>query len=270
MNNFIKITGYTILDQIRSKSFYLLLGISILSVMMLRGCYGTHASVNGRQVDGVNLAWEVSKIAFQVISAGMFLMVAMLSMKLFSRDLEDGSTVLFLSRPVVRRDYVLGRVMGTWLLSICFMLVLHGTIFFTVWSKTGGVTPEFMIASLVCSINLLFVILCVSLLSLYLPDFISALFTLGILFIGFISDGGHLLMTSVMAKAVTSETTAVAHLPLWRIIYPKLFMVQSYAGTIISHKEFTNIGPIHPLLNVFLFVVLLGAVLVVCFDKKEI
>jgi ABC-type transport system involved in multi-copper enzyme maturation permease subunit len=270
MNNFIKITGYTIADQVRNRSFYLLLGVSILFVMMLRGCYGSNMSVNGQQVDGINIAWEVSKIAFQAISAVMFLMVAMLSMKLFSRDLEDGSAVLFLSRPVVRRQYVIGRVMGTWLLSAAFMLVLHSTIFFTAWSKTGGVTPEFMVASIVCSVNLLFVILCVSLLSLYLPDFISALFTLGIVGIGFISDGGHQLMTGGMLKVVAPENAAVVQLPFWRLVYPKLFMVQSYAGSIISHKEFVNIGPVHPIVNVLLFIVLLGVVLVVCFDKKEI
>jgi ABC-type transport system involved in multi-copper enzyme maturation permease subunit len=270
MNNLLKITGYTILDQFRNRSFYMLLGVSMVMVMMLRGCYSGNVSFNGQQVDGVNLAWEVSKIAFQIITFGVYLMVAMLAMKLFSRDHEDGSAVMFLSRPIQRREYVLGRVLGTWLLSIGFMLLLHGTIFFTVWSKTGGVTPEFMVASLVCSINLLFVILCVSLLSLYMPDFIAALFTLGIVFVGFISDGGHQLMTNSMVKAMTSRNAAAPHLPLWRILYPKLFMVQSYAGSLISHQEFNNIGPVHPRINVLLFVVLLGGVLVICFDKKEI
>jgi ABC-type transport system involved in multi-copper enzyme maturation permease subunit len=212
----------------------------------------------------------VSKIAFQVIAAGMFLMTAMLAMKMFTRDRDDGSMVLFLSRPVWRREYVLGRILGTWLLSVAFMLILHGTVFFAVWSKTGGVTPEFMIASVVCSVNLLFVILCVGLLSLYMTDFIGALFTLGIIFIGFISDGGHLLMSSSAMKSINPAGAVEAHLPLWRAVYPKLFMVQSYAGSIISHTPFTTMGPLHPVLNVVLFVVLLGIVLVWRFDKREI
>jgi len=58
----------------------------------------------------------------------------------------------------------------------------------------------YLTAFLVCSINLLFVIACVCFLSLFLPDFISALFTMGILFVGFISDGGYQLINSEHRK----------------------------------------------------------------------
>ena len=112
----------------------------------------------------------------------MFLMVSMLSMKIFSRDHKDGSMILFLSRSVVRWQYVLGRIAGTWVLCLVFMFLLHLTIFLTVWLNTGETITGYLTASIVSSINLLFVILCVCFLSLFMPDFISAAFTLGILF----------------------------------------------------------------------------------------
>ena len=120
-------------DQMRHKSFYVLLGLSILFILTIRGCYDSGYTVNGKMVDGAMVAFHVSKIVFHLIAAGMFLMVSMLSMKIFSRDHKDGSTVMFLSRSVFRWQYILGRITGTWALCLVFMFILHLTIFLTVW-----------------------------------------------------------------------------------------------------------------------------------------
>ncbi len=269
MNRFLKITGYTIRDQMRHKSFYVLLGLSILFVLMIRGCYSGQYVVSGKPLDSITVAWHVSRIVFQVIASGMFLIVILLSMKIFSRDHEDGSLVLFLSRPVVRRQYILGRIAGTWFLCLVFMFILHATIFLTVWVKTGVTIPGYLTASLVCSINLLFIAVSVCFLSLYLPDFISAVFTVGFLVVGYVSDGGHQILTSEIFK--TAVPSAAASPPaLWRILYPKVYMVQAYADSIIGQSSFNNMGPLHPILNVLFFILLITTLMLVVFNKKEI
>ncbi|MBW2604591.1 MAG: ABC transporter permease [Deltaproteobacteria bacterium] len=269
MNSFLKITGYTVCDQMRHKSFYVLLGLSIVFVLMIRGCYGGRYVVNGTPLDNITVAWHVSKIVFQVIASGMFLIVILLSMKILSRDHEDGSLVLFLSRPVFRRQYILGRIAGTWFLCLVFMFILHATIFLTVWVKTGAGIPGYLTASLVCSINLLFISVSVCFLSVYLPDFISAVFTVGMLFVGYISDGGYQILNSEILK--TAVPAAAASPPaLWRIVYPKVYMVQAYADSIIGQSSFNNMGPLHPILNVSFFIVLITGLMLVVFNKKEI
>ena len=269
MHNVIKIAGYTLQDQMRHKSVYVLLGIAILFILMIRGCYDGGYSVNGSLVDSATVAWHVSKIVFHLITIGMFLMAAMLSMKIFSRDHADGSAVLFLSRSVFRWQYVLGRIMGTWVLCLVFMFILHLTILLMVWAKTGVIISGYLSASLVCSVSLLFVIACVCLFSLFMPDFISALFTMGIVFVGFISDGGYQIFNSDIVRATVSS--AVNFEPaLWRVLYPKVFMVQAYADAIISNGEFHRMGPFHPLLNLFFFIFLILALLERAFNRKEI
>jgi ABC-type transport system involved in multi-copper enzyme maturation permease subunit len=269
MNRFLKITGYTIRDQMRHKSFYVLLGFSILFVLMIRGCYSGQYVVNGEPLDSITIAWHVSKIVFQVIASGMFLMVILLSMKIFSRDHEDGSLVLFLSRPVFRQQYILGRIAGTWFLCLVFMFILHATIFLTVWVKTGVAIPGYITASLVCSINLLFIAVSVCFLSLYLPDFISAVFTVGILFVGYISDGGYQILSSQIIK--TAIPSAAASPPaLWRILYPKVYMVQAYADSIIGQSSFNNMGPLNPILNVLFYIILITTLMLIVFNNKEI
>ena len=269
MNRLFKITGYTIRDQMRHKSFYVLLGFSILFVLMIRGCYGGQYVVNGEPLDNTTIAWHVSKIVFQVIASGMFLMVILLSMKIFSRDHEDGSLVLFLSRPVFRQQYILGRIAGTWFLCLVFMFILHATIFLTVWAKTGVAIPGYITASLVCSINLLFIAVSICFLSLYLPDFISAVFTVGILFVGYISDGGYQILSSQILK--TAIPSAAASPPaLWRILYPKVYMVQAYADSIIGQSSFNNMGPLNPILNVLFYIILITTLMLIVFNNKEI
>ncbi|MGD8713619.1 MAG: hypothetical protein PVG70_03665 [Desulfobacterales bacterium] len=269
MNNVIRITIYTMRDQLRHKSFYVLLGLSILFILTIRGCYDSGYTVNGKMVATATVAWHVSKIVFHLIAAGMFLMVSMLSMKIFSRDHEDGSTVMFLSRSVCRWQYILGRITGTWALCLVFMFILHLTIFLTVWVKTGTIISGYLGASLACSISLLFVIACVCFLSLFMPDFMSAVFTMGILFVGFISDGGYQIINSdIIRSAVRSSTNGGP--ALWRVFYPKVFMLQAYADAIISKSEFRNMGPFHPLLNLSLYILLLMVLMLGLFNRKEI
>jgi hypothetical protein len=57
---------------------------------------------------------------------------------------------------------------------------------------------------------------------------------------------------------------------LWRIIYPKVFMLQTYAGSFISQNEFNNMGPFHPVLNLFFFILLLMTLMLIRFNKMEV
>ena len=269
MNNVIRISIYTLRDQMRHKSFYVLLGLSILFILTIRGCYDGGYTVNGKMVEPATVAWHVSKIVFHLIAAGMFLMVSMLSMKIFSRDHQDGSVVLFLSRSVFRWQYVLGRVTGTWALCLVFMFILHLTVFLTVWLKTGTIISGYLTASLICSINLLFVIACVCFFSLFMPDFISAFFTIGILFVGFISDGGYQIINSDIVRSAVSSS-ADGGPAMWRVLYPKVFMLQAYADAIISKSDFHNMGPFHPLLNLSLYIILIMVLMLGYFNRKEI
>ena len=72
MNNILKIAAYTLRDQMRHKSFYVLLGVSILFILMIRGCYDGGYSVNGKMLDSTTVAWYVSKIVFHLIAAPCF------------------------------------------------------------------------------------------------------------------------------------------------------------------------------------------------------
>ncbi|WP_300463165.1 ABC transporter permease subunit [Desulfobacula sp.] len=250
----------------RAKSFYLLIALSIGLLFLMRGCYSADYVINGQPVESI---WHVSRVIFQVIVMGMLLMVSMISMRIFTRDQNDGSVQMFLSRPVNRREYVLGRIIGTWLISSGFMLLLHLTMVLMVWSHTGDINLGYIGASIVCSVNLLFIVAAVCLFSLFMPDFISALFAIGLLCAGFVSDGGYRLLNSEMI-AILIPSISGSSPATWRVFYPKLFMVQAYADALISQNDFVTLGPVHPLINVLAYIVLLISLTVLVFNKKSI
>jgi ABC-type transport system involved in multi-copper enzyme maturation permease subunit len=269
MNNLIKTALYTIRDQTRHKSFYIILIISALFVFLIRGCYDANLTINQQKLDHTEIAWHISTIVFQVICYGMFLMTALLSMKIFSRDQSDGSTVMYLSRPVDRWQYVFGRISGIWVVCLLFMLLLHTIIFFITWSKTGNLVPGFLAASLIASINLLLITCMVCLFSLFMPDFVAAFASIGIIGIGFISETGYRILQSKIVQDI-SRGDLTTDASLWQICFPKFNMLQYYAGTVIKNSEFQGMGPIHPVINVLIYLIVAGVLLLVVFNRREI
>jgi ABC-type transport system involved in multi-copper enzyme maturation permease subunit len=142
MRKFFHIVSYTVSDLLHQKSFFIMLGVCIGFVLLLRGCYKGNYVVNGQAVDGITVAWHASIIAFHVVSTGVLLIAAILSMNLFRRDREDGTAEYVLSKPVHRTTYVFGRVAGVWLVSFAFMFILHLTIFLITLVSAGTFSPQ--------------------------------------------------------------------------------------------------------------------------------
>jgi ABC-type transport system involved in multi-copper enzyme maturation permease subunit len=267
MNNLARISIITVKDLMRQKSFYVLLAIAIVFVLLLRNCYHGSYIVNGRSVDQVSLAFHASLIAFHMIAAGMFLMTTMLSMSIFSRDRDDGSMVMFLSRAVDRWQYMLGRIAGTWVLSTLFMFILHLTIALIGLANTGTMIAGYLTASLLCSVNLLFAIVLTCALSLFMPNVVAALFTLIVIGVSFLSDGAYQLMHSEMIRPIMAGQSQAS---LWRILFPKVYMLQDLASTWISNRAFDAMPPVYVWPNVLFYTAALTAAALWLFYRSEI
>jgi ABC-type transport system involved in multi-copper enzyme maturation permease subunit len=267
MNNLARISVITVKDLMRQKSFYLLLAVAVVFILLLRSCYHARLFVNGRPVNQVSLAFHASLIAFHVVAVGMYLMTAMLSMGIISRDRDDGSMVMFLSHAVDRWQYLLGRIVGTWILSTAFMFILHLTISLVALANTGTMIAGFLTASLVCSVNLLFAIVLTCALSLFLPNVISALFTLVVIGVSFVSDGAYQLMQSEMIRHMLSGQSQASP---WRIFFPKVYMLQHLASTWVTNQAFHVMPPVYVWSNVLFYTTALTAVALWRFHKSEI
>jgi ABC-type transport system involved in multi-copper enzyme maturation permease subunit len=268
MRSFFSIVKFTVQDILRQKSFFVLLAIATGFVLLLRGCYKGSYTVNGQVLDNLTIAWHASIIAFHFVAAGGLLIAAILSMGTFRRDREDGSAQYILSKPIDRSVYALGRAFGLWIVSSGFMIVLHFAIFIITLVSAGGTMPGFLIASCVCFVNVLFMVLLVCFLSLFVPDFAAALLGLGVAAVSYVSDGVFALMQSSVVQ--TAVGSASAHVSAWRAAWPKVASLQYFSASLFDNSTFKAMGYVHPLVNMLCYVVIAGTCIIMVFRKREI
>ena len=269
----IKIAKYTLTDEVRQKSFVVMFVICAIFIFLIRGCYQGNYMVNGQALDAETVIRLVSKVTFHFIAAGVMLLAALLSMRVFRRDRDDGMQSCILSKPIARWQYVAGKILGLWALSITFMFILHSIVFITTSVNLKVVMPEYLIASLLCSFNLLFVVVAVLLLSLLMPDIVAFLCVIGIGIIGFVADAIFAISHSQMAQTMIQQPGSLPDLTGWNIVYylwPKLSGTQQFASSLIGSEGFQGFVSIYPLINVLIYVLILGALLFWRFRNEDI
>jgi len=269
----ISIAKYTLLDEVRQKSFIIMGVICALSILLVRGCHQGNFMVNGQALDADTIIRVVSKVMFHMIAAGAMLLSALLAMRVFKRDRDEGMQSCILSKPVTRMQYVTGKILGLWVLSMIFMFILHGMVFIMVSISLKGAVPEYLLASLLCSFNLLFVIAAVLFLSLVMPDIIAFLCVMGIGFISFVADGIFAISRSPMGQAMMQQSGSQPDVTGWKIFYylwPKLSGIQQLASSLISHEGFRGFLSVYPFINVMVYLLVIGMLLSWRFRNEDI
>jgi len=249
--------------------------ICAICVFFLRGCYQGNYMVNGQALDAGTIVKILSKVTFHVIGAGVMVIAALLSMRIFRRDRNEGMQACILSKPIARWQYVMGKVLGLWAVSILFMFILHSIVFLITSINLKVFMPGYLAASLLCSINLLFVIIAVLLLSLLMSDMVAFLSVLGIGVVGFVADGIAAASHSQMAQAMMQQpvSSPLSDVTWWKVVYflwPKLLGVQQLAASLIESGSLHGFGTVYPLINVVLYCLILGALLFRRFRKEDI
>ncbi|TFG88250.1 MAG: hypothetical protein E4H16_05360 [Candidatus Atribacteria bacterium] len=269
----IRIAKYTLLDEARQKSFVIMFFICAIFIFLGRSCYQGNYIVNGQALDAGTVIWVVSKVIFHIIAVGVMIVTALLSMRVFRRDRNDGMQSCILSKPVARWQYVSGKIIGLWALSIILMFILHGIVFIITSIYSKVVMPEYLIASLLCFFNLLFVVVAVLLLSLLMPDIIAFLCVVGIGIVSFVTDGVFAISKSSMAQAMIQRPSSQSDLTWWKAVYylwPKLSGTQQFASSFIVSEVSYRFGSIYPLINVLIYGSILGMLLFWRFRNEDI
>ena len=270
----IKIAKYTLADEVRQRSFVVMFVICVIFVFLMRGCYHGNYMVNGQELDAGSIVGSVSRATFHVIAVGVMLLTALFSMRIFRRDREEGMQSTILSKPITRRQYVMGKILGLWALLTFFMFILHAIIFLTASITLKVVMPGYLAASLLCFFNLLFVIIAVLLLSLMMPDIVAFLGVMGIGIVSFVADGIFAISRSPMAQAMMQQQGSQSDWTGWRVVYylwPKLSGTQHFASSFIDGREgFGGLGSLYPLINVLIYIFILGVLLFWRFRNEDI
>ncbi len=271
----LKIAKYTVADEVRQRSLIVIFIMCALGVFSLRGCYRGQYMVDGQALAAEAIARQVSNIAFHLIAAGAMFITALITMRAFRSDRASGMQSSILSKAIDRRQYVAGKVLGFWSLSFIFMFTLHTLVCLLASIKMQTFLPVYLVASLLCSVNLLFVILAVLLASLFLPDIVAFLGVLGSVAAGWIADVFHRLSHTPMTQAMLQQAGGATPPDLtWgKMVYylwPKIASTQQWTISQVENVAWQGAGSLYPLLNVLLYCLLLAILLVRHFQKEEI
>jgi len=269
----IRIAKYTILDDMRQKSLLVMLVICALFVVLVRGCYSGSYMMNGQALDAQTIVLFISRITFHFIAAGTMLLAALLSMRLFRRDREEGMMACILSKPVDRWQYIAGKVLGVWVLSAVFMFLLHGMVCVFTSIALKVFLPQYLAASLLCSLNLLFVVLAVLLLSLMLPDIVAFLGVLAVGVVGLAVDGIWAVSHNPAFQQMMRPSGSLQEVTGWQVLYylwPKLSGIQQIASSLIGSAPFRDAWSLYPLVNLVLYLLILAALLLWRFRREDI
>ena len=270
-----RIIKYTLVDEMRHKSFVGMFVICAICVFLIRGCYQGNYMVNGQALDAGSIVRTLSKVTFHIIGAGVMVIAALLSMRIFRNDRNEGMQSCILSKPIARWQYATGKIIGLWILSVLFMFILHSIVFLITSINLKVFMPEYLVASLLCSINLLFVVIAVLLLSLLMSDIVAFLCVLGVGIVGFVGDGIAVASHSQIVQSMVQQSAASpqSDLAWWKIIYylwPKLLGVQQLASSLIERESFHGLGSLYPLINIFFYCLILGVLLFRRFGNEDI
>ena len=266
------IAKYAFADEVRQKSMIVMFMISALFVFLLRECYQGDYRVNGQALSADAIAWTLSKVIFHVIAAGSMFIAALLTMRVFKRDREEGMLSCIMAKPIDRWQYVTGKILGLWALSVLFMFILHSIVFVIASLSMKSLVPAYLVASLLCSINLLFVVLTVFLLSLMLPDVAAFLCAVGIGLASLAANSIYALSQSPMGQTMMPQSAdrAPSDFTGWKAVYylwPNLFGTQQSASSLIGNDGGV---PVYPLMNVLFYCLILGILLFLRFRNEEI
>ncbi len=269
----IRVARYTFADEIRQRSVAILFVVFAAFIFLVRGCYHGHYVVNGQELDPETVIRLGAKATFHVIAVGVMLLTALLSMRAFRRDREDGMQTCILSRPVTRRQYVTGKILGLWSLTSLFMLVLHAIMFVVTSIGLKVVLPGYLPASLLCTANLFFIVTTVLLLSLWMPDIVAFFCMLGIGLTGLVADVIFALRHSDIAQAMMQQDGLPAAPAGWDAFFyawPKLAAAQQAASSMIVWEGAFRLGIVFPFFNVLVYGLIFAALAVWCFRRQEI
>ncbi len=265
------IIGATVADEMHHKSVYVLGGLAVLFIFMLRGCFDNDVTLNGQRLDGATIGWHASLIAFHLIAAAGIVVGILLGMRTMTRDAESGTMVAILARPVRRIDYLIGKVVGVWLLAYGCTFVLHLTVYLIMLFKTGGRITLFIPCSLIVSLNVLFAVTAVLLLSRVVPDIVAALIGGAIWIVGYLSDAAYVAAQNESVRSILRQMPyGDQSVALWRIFWPKMTALQFYAASLIKDVPWHSPGPVHPAVNMAAFCVLAFLLLWIRFSREEI
>ncbi|MFC1591896.1 ABC transporter permease [Thermodesulfobacteriota bacterium] len=250
-------------ECLRYRVVYFIFVMALVFIYMGKGCNPGTVKGEGILFDQDSLQQMAMTVAFHGIVFWSMLLCGLISANVLSRDVEEGTAAMTLSRPLSRSAFIAGKLLSILMVS-CLNMFLLGTIFFTLFQSESGQLNLWLFGGfgivvfslmLFALINLFF--------SLFLPRLVTPLVGFIIYFMSFWNSIPY-HFTKIRMVWEPSETVDMLHLLL-----PPLGDLQFIGAACIS-SAMTLETLAAPFCSLMLYCIVLWALLLFVFSRRPI
>ncbi len=266
MKEILAISGNTLKEGLKNKMFYILLGIALLFILIAKGCMGGNMSFNQQQLSPDEIASFGTILGFHIIIFWGLTLAGLLAMGSLIGDIETGVITVFISKPISRFQYLLGKFLGVSVVVLINVAILGLGFFFLAYLKAGVFPFKLFLALGVFAFNIFLLISFILLISLVTSRVIAMLFGI----IGYLFSIGldiPIYFDSIRANLTGSQGTLII-LKILYFILPQWGSTQFYAASFL-HDLFSQSMSFWPIPHTIIYTVIIWLLLVLSFRRKE-
>ncbi len=266
MRQILAIAGNTIKEGLRNKMFYILLGIALVFILIGRGCMSGSMNIQNRQLTPDQMVSFGTTIGFFIISFWGLTLAGLLSMGAIVSDVETGVITTFISKPLSRLEYLLGKFVGV--LAVVLLNVVVLALGFSILAfLKAGLFPFSLLAALgIFVLNIMLLISFIFLVSLVTSRVIAMVF--GILGYVFSTVFDIFVYFDAVREKLIGAATAQWIAKIIYFAFPQWGSTWFYSASFIN-DFFSQSMSFWPVAHTVLYLGLIWTLMAFVFSRKE-
>lgn len=230
------LTENTIAKEYRNKALIFLFAFTLVIITLanlLLDFINKNFSVAGGQVGDKGFF-----IMFFVISSISTITSIILGLNCIKSDFESSSISQILAFPIRRIEFLISRVLGSWIIALSFFLlsIVYTMILFAITTEGSFITGSLFFATISMGANMLTLITLSALISLYVPKLFA--FIILMIFRSYTAVTGAYLMKLGPDQLFADLTVMKVINLFFYFFFPRLQVMDSYSKTFLEGASF--------------------------------
>ncbi len=266
MRQILAIAGNTIKEGLRNKMFYILLGVALLFILLGRGCMSGSMNIQNRELSPEEMVSFGTTLGFFIITFWGLTLAGLLSMGAVVGDIETGVITGFISKPISRLEYLLGKFVGV-IAVVLLNIVVLGIGFSLLAFLKAGLFPFALFGSLgIFVLNIMLLISFIFLISLVTSRIIAMVF--GILAYVFSTVFDIFVYFDALREKITGSVSTQLIMKIIYFAFPQWGSTWFYSASFIN-DFFSQSMSFWPVAHTLLYLCLVWVLMAFVFSRKE-
>ena len=250
-------------ECLRYRVVYFIFIMALLFILMGKGCNPGRVKGDFFFFDKDTRQNMAMASAFHGIVFWSVMLCGLVSASVLSRELEEGTAVMTLSRPLSRASFVAGKLLSILLITVPNLFLLGGIFFVLFYTEAGRLNFRIFLSFSLMIFSLLMYALMSLLFSLFIPRMLTPLFSI-IIYLTSIWTSLPFNFQKLSVVWEPSETVKILH-----IVLPRFGDLQFIGASLIgSAPPISDLAA--PFGSVLVYCLAFWFLIVFAFNRKQI